>query len=100
MDKEGFECRLARDIMPLAADGQAGRESTEFLEKHLSACESCREEYGLMSSQLPAGIEKSPVSKRKGLSPESKLALAAVCYAAVVIILLILLYYRMTYMLF
>ena len=48
MDNGRFECDLARDLMPLAADGQAGRESVWFLEEHISKCESCRKEYDLM----------------------------------------------------
>ena len=100
MDNGRFECNLARDLMPLAADGQAGRESVEFLEDHINKCESCSREYGLMRGDLPAGICGPPSSERKRLSTGTRLALAAAVYAAVVIILLIMLFYKMTYMLF
>ncbi len=105
MDNGRFDCDLARDLMPLAADGQAGSESVGFLEDHINKCESCRKEYSLMRGDLPtdimsSGISESGVSGRKRLSTGTKLALAAAVYAAVVIILLILLFYKMTYMLF
>ena len=100
MDNDKFECDLARDLMPLAADGQAGNESVGFLEDHINKCENCRKEYSLMRGDLPAGISESHISERKRLSTGAKLAVAAAVYAAAVIILLILLFYKMTYMLF
>ena len=102
MDNGRFECHLARELMPLAADGQAGSESVSFLEKHISTCESCRKEYELMRGDLPCSITEgeSPASGRKHLSTGTKLALAAAVYALIVVILLALLFYRMTYMLF
>ena len=52
--REKLSCSVARDMLPLLADGLLSAESEEILKEHLKECQACREIYGQMTDPEPA----------------------------------------------
>ena len=51
---EKISCSVARDMLPLLADGLLSPESEAILKEHLAECQACREIYGQMTDPEPA----------------------------------------------
>ena len=66
-------CDVARDLMPLMAEGMASEDSEGLLKQHLSHCPACKAQYDSMGS-APAGdiVEQAPLrSLKKALRKRS-----------------------------
>ncbi len=50
------KCDIARDMMPLCADGTASEATRSCVEQHVSACEACRTVYAEMQSHVDLAI--------------------------------------------
>ena len=50
MDK--ISCFIAKDLMPLYVDGVVSEETADSVREHIAQCESCREEYRLLTTDL------------------------------------------------
>ena len=60
------ECQIVRDLLPIYADGEAGRATGEFIEQHLEACSHCRELLATCREPVfPAAISPEDNSIRK-----------------------------------
>lgn len=49
---DNMKCCIAKDLMPLYIDDVLREESAQELRNHLEQCESCREEYQLLTKDL------------------------------------------------
>lgn len=47
-----IKCHLAKDLLPLYIDGVLSDASARDVQAHLDACESCREEYQILTKNL------------------------------------------------
>jgi len=47
-----IECAIIRDILPLYVDDVLSRESKSLISSHLETCESCRDEFTKMQSEI------------------------------------------------
>lgn len=65
------ECGIIKDLLPLYAEGIAGDDTVEFVEKHLKTCEACRQEYELIKE--PQAIEPKAVQANTNAAPLLKL---------------------------
>ena len=52
--KQALNCSVARDMLPLLADGLLSQESETLLREHLSECGACREIFREMTDPEPA----------------------------------------------
>ncbi len=55
------ECSIVRDLLPLYAEHMTSDETDEFIEAHLSCCDSCRAARDSMSSGMPDLPECGPM---------------------------------------
>jgi len=53
------ECNVARDLMPLRADGVASEESNRYIDTHIAECADCKTYYEGMMAALPARAEQA-----------------------------------------
>lgn len=62
-----LSCAVARDLLPLYADGAVSEETKAVLEAHLEGCPACREELESLRTPLPipAETEAEPLRKIK-----------------------------------
>ena len=54
-----YECDIVKDLMPLYIDDLLSENSKKFVEDHINSCESCKNYYDKLSSEV-----KIPVSKK------------------------------------
>ena len=66
-------CDVARDLMPLMAEGMASEDSEGLLKQHLSHCPACKAQYDSMGSASAGNIvEQAPLrSLKKALRKRS-----------------------------
>jgi len=60
-----LSCGVARDLLPLYADGLTGAESRALIEAHLEACEPCRAQMDALRAPLPTPPPKAAKSLRR-----------------------------------
>lgn len=58
-----YECDIVKDLMPLYIDDLLSENSKKFVEDHINSCESCKNYYDKLSSEI-----KIPVSKEARFS--------------------------------
>lgn len=58
-----YECDIVKDLMPLYIDDLLSENSKKFVEDHINSCESCKNYYDKLSSEV-----KIPVSKEARFS--------------------------------
>lgn len=58
-----YECDIVKDLMPLYIDDLLSENSIIFVEEHINSCESCKDYYEKLSSEI-----KIPVSKESRFS--------------------------------
>ena len=58
-----YECDIVKDLMPLYIDDLLSENSKKFVEDHINNCESCKNYYDKLSSEI-----KIPVSKEARFS--------------------------------
>lgn len=58
-------CRLVEDLMPLYADELTSPETSEWIEKHLSECQQCRDMWNRCAEPLPqtASVDDASIKK-------------------------------------
>ena len=88
------KCGIARDLMPLCADGAASGESEEYVAGHIAQCEACRSYYDQMRAALPEKGRRDEeneqrlfaavASKKRSARVKRRLAAACLCLIAVV----------------
>lgn len=61
------ECNIVRDLMPLYADELLSADSTEFIHRHISWCEKCRETLQRSGQELPEISTDAYISEKKAL---------------------------------
>ena len=58
------ECNVARDLMPLRADGVASEESNRLIDAHIAECADCKTYYEGMMAALPARARQAKAQER------------------------------------
>lgn len=53
MNKEGIDCEIIQDLLPLYVDGVVSESSTELVEKHFLECESCKKKCSQYQEIIP-----------------------------------------------
>jgi hypothetical protein len=83
-----LSCGVARDLLPLYADGLAGEESRALVEAHLETCEPCRAELTSLRTNLSGAAPKASKSLRRVKGKLKKRLITAVCVTLAAALLL------------
>ena len=70
--RETLSCSVARDMLPLLADGLLSPESEAILKEHLAECQVCREIYGQMTDPEPASADETHTHQQNTEATENK----------------------------
>lgn len=62
-----MKCEIIKDLLPIYCDGLASEETREEVEKHLAACDECRNIYESMKAAVPDApqVDIQPMKKIK-----------------------------------
>lgn len=81
--KNDLSCGVARDLMPLYAEGLAGEESREALERHTAQCPDCAARLAAMTApEEPPWTCRSgrwTISRPSAAKPRGRVILAVIC---------------------
>ena len=77
-----FECNLVMDLLPIYADGKAGKETEDFIRLHMESCPECREMYEAMTKDIDTKTTPVVISKTVS-TPGKRLLCFALIYCGV-----------------
>ena len=89
-----ISCGIAKDLLPLYADGLLGQESISAVEEHLKACESCQSLLSSMKEPVSTAPPGSlPIKSLQKKLRRSKLRIGALAAALVLFFATLVLYH-------
>ena len=83
-----LSCGVARDLLPLYADGLTGEESYALVEAHLSVCGACRAQLDAIRANLSPAAPKAGKSLRRVKGKLKKRLVTAICVTLTAALLL------------
>lgn len=92
---DNMKCCIAKDLMPLYIDDVLREESAQELRNHLEQCESCREEYQLLTKDLvlPSGRNVQEENSRMLKKFKSKWTMKKILISMVSAVLAVFLFF-------
>lgn len=92
---DNIKCCIAKDLMPLYIDNILSEGSAQELRSHLEICESCREEYRMLSKDLllPSGHDVQEENSRVLKKFKSRWTMKKILISAVSSVLAVFLFF-------